>query len=422
MSLSQYTLGPLERQLMLPASEMGKEHVLVFFLGFLAGFSLTLNLPAIPIFLLLASVKFALQNGKRGIALWAGSFYLGAGFWIVTGFETLLNTLLAFFALPAFFAFGYQLVISLILGMTRLPLGLAFVLSVGTIEALAPKLGLALPNLGLAVIYSGLEPLVEFAGIGTASVLLALIAVALTSDVLKNLPICSAICAFAFFLPTVAAQQVPIEVATVNQQDASLNKWEMSDAKAMHGEFLRNTELANPSALKIWPETAITLTMDREQAIKGIPKDFFPLIVGHTEAASEGATYYNSAYLITEQAVQVSQKEVLVPFFERQYFSSKRFGLQPGKRKIFDFENVRILPLICYEVALPASQLEGDFDMIVVLAAERVFVGPFAESFMDRVARSRELELKVPVVRATDAQSIEVKSYQPQNKGDNPAS
>ena len=197
------------------------------------------------------------------------------------------------------------------------------------------------------------------------------------------------------------------EIFGISHSPDSSLKW---SSKAYAAESLERlkalSEINAGHGLTIWPENAITGSFNLEEAVAGLDPAQFPILFGMTRYARDGSPELrNSAVLVTSAGVQVSDKELLVPMIEAGNSITGYSDLSAGEREILSLDDgSRILPLICYEAAflLDTSFLEGEVDLIVVLAAESGFWSDMAGSIMRRHARAREIETGIRVERVSD--------------------
>jgi len=188
-----------------------------------------------------------------------------------------------------------------------------------------------------------------------------------------------------------------LDIRTISQNPDSAAKWTPIGSRALLSELIEQSRAATDADLIIWPENALTTTFDLDLALQQVAAIETPLLFGMTRYALPGQSeLINSAVLIDGGVVSVSEKTVLVPFYER--------GLVSGERAVLTLVNgTRFLPLICYEAAFPIPRAQRDgVDLIVILSAETGFNPAMAARVMGANAVARALETGLPVLRVSD--------------------
>ncbi|MDG1736541.1 MAG: hypothetical protein P8L68_19440 [Paracoccaceae bacterium] len=280
--------------------------------------------------------------------------------------------------------------------------------SLGGAEAASAALGLVMAPVGLFAVNGSLGYLVAWFSVIGASAMIGLGASLAERQTRFGLPITVLVSFALCFLPGPPRPEFdghPI-YGIAHNPDPRL-KWSSPTHAAENLERLQKmSDLVAGDGLIVWPEGAVTGTFDLGEAISKLDPSHLPLLFGMTRYSREGSPdLRNSAVLVTEDGVQVSEKELLVPFYEGSVPFIYESDLVLGTRRILTLLNgTRILPLICFEVFVPRPWFLGglDADLIVVLSAETGFWPRFASLIADRHVWARELETGLRVVRVSD--------------------
>ncbi len=179
--------------------------------------------------------------------------------------------------------------------------------------------------------------------------------------------------------------------------------------------------------LIVWPETAFAGVFERERGVlssvtQAASSGVTPLITGMLRV-EPGPLIYNSMGLIGPDGrmLDTYDKTHLVPFGEyaplRHYLPfvdaiAGPYDFQPGaKRDVFTLslrhgQQVRILPLICYEVIFPQAVrhavTETGADMIVTVTNDAWFGDTIGPRQHLAIARMRSAELGLPIIRVAN--------------------
>ncbi len=182
------------------------------------------------------------------------------------------------------------------------------------------------------------------------------------------------------------------------------------------------------TAIIVWPESAITYSLDKEPALQQFitenlpPKTF--LITGaiRSERNNEKMDIWNSVYVLTaaQKIISFYDKSHLVPFGEyvpfRKFipfvkkitYGSQDFSEGVGLKTISLTKNLRISPLVCYEIIFPGKVTGKDANVIVNVTNDAWFgysPGPFQHR---DAARLRAIEEGVTVIRVANTGISEV--------------
>ena len=360
----------------------------------------------IALFVLLAKLLFLCPTTV--LTVWGAAYVLVTAVWTLPALSSSLamfGAVLGYTFCGALFYGGVGFAVSRVL--RRCPL-LILGCSLGLAEASAALLGLVMAPIGIFAVDGSLGYLVAWLSVIGASTVIGLVASAIAKH--GRFAILGAL-SVSFALgqipgpPTPTYDGPPIH-GIAHNPDPKL-KW-ASPALADQ-DFRRLLEMSDPlggEGLIVWPEGAVTGTFDLGEAVSKLDSNHLPLLFGMTRYSKDGSPELrNSAVLVTEDGVQVSDKEMFVPFYEGAVPFVYDNDLEPGSRRILVLpDGTRILPLICYEVFLPRPWflLGTEADLIIVLSAEAGLWARFASSLAGRHARARELENGVRVIRISD--------------------
>ena len=176
----------------------------------------------------------------------------------------------------------------------------------------------------------------------------------------------------------------------------------------------------------IWPETAMPVLLDREESVRQfidtrLPQDV-PVITGSVRrdvAEVSGRVHsYNSLFVIQNGDVIASyDKHHLVPFGEYLPFQSLleamglrqltqlRGGFTPGPGAVVLKPGwmPSFMPLICYEVIFPATDLDHTRPKWLVNVTNDAWFGRSAGPWQHfAMARMRSIEMGLPMARAAN--------------------
>ena len=333
---------------------------------------------------------------ERSLGAWGASYALISSFWAIAALGSIFWVAASSVLVAGLGAVVYGLP-ALVLRSRRY--GLAWPLLVAALEALLAALGISLAPIGLWANTSVFGFLTTLGSVYFATVGIVLVAQMMIWWSPKPV---LAIIAVASLLHLSSGPVLPalpdLDIRTISLNPDAAAKWTPVGSRALLSELIEQSRAGTDADLIIWPENALTTTFDLDRALEQVSAIDTPLLFGMTRYARPGQPeLVNSAVLVEDGAVSVSNKTVLVPFYER--------GLGSGERTVLALANgTRILPLICYEAAFaipPAQQIGAD--LIVVLAAETGFSRPMAARVMGANAVARALETGLPVLRVSDA-------------------
>ncbi len=157
---------------------------------------------------------------------------------------------------------------------------------------------------------------------------------------------------------------------------------------------------AGSATVTVWPEgvwpgrlahaaaraaSGVPLTGDQRLALVGLA----PLLMGAASRDEDAGTYGNSAFaLIDSELIHVADKRRLVPFAE----AGLAAGAAPGAA---DLGGVLVAPVICYDVAFPATvraAARGGAELLAVITDDTFAAGGDVPLQHLRVARLRAVE------------------------------
>ena len=207
----------------------------------------------------------------------------------------------------------------------------------------------------------------------------------------------------------------PKNTILIQANIAQKDKW---NSDLMMGNFARHIEMSNAAILNnepqtiIWPETAISQNLISypqanemlAQFLNALPKDSV-LITGFLN--SHNGDYFNSLVVFNTDGEIIARydKHHLVPFGEYMPlgldtitgFNGFTSGEEPS---VLSIDNIRFLPLICYEIIFPKYAAQSDdSDFILNLTNDSWFgdtAGPYQH--LDQ-ARLRAIETQKSVLR-----------------------
>ena len=344
--------------------------------------------------------------------LWGSTFLPLSGAWIAPAFDTPLETfgvLLGLAVCGGVFYGGAAAVLSLIFrGSLRQLRFLVVPLAVPLAEYLAIQSGLVMAPVGLLAVVGGWAWSVALLGaIASGGVLVCLAAIfaETCNHRLRVLMIVAAVLVTFVPAPSQPTYAGPPVYAVAHNPDP-FDKWTEDGARNGLDILIERSEAAPSQGLIVWPENAVSGTFSVEEALDllvDVPK---PILFGMTRFANAGSpTLRNSAILIDDSGVQISDKVQLAPLMETGMPFGPRSDLQSGERSLMMLNgSTSILPLICYEIAFPIaiSDFEARPDIIISIAAQTGFIVWLAEAIADRHVRARELETGIRVVRVSD--------------------
>lgn len=173
----------------------------------------------------------------------------------------------------------------------------------------------------------GWAPLLGVLGVSFAAAVIAgALALMFSNVVTKALPIAVITLVFASGLIAaridwVSERLAPINVAVIQGDISVTDKWDAKKARKHLNYFVQESILLSEQDLIIWPEIALSHTSTRLEHLRlwevlaRIPADF---LVGTLEERKQGnkTEFFNAAFGISPQGIQVYRKHRLVPFGE----------------------------------------------------------------------------------------------------------
>lgn len=384
---------------------------------------------------------------------WCFGFgYFTAGLWwlgnavLTSGDEAYWALPLAVFALPALLAIFYGLAVVLARSFWDNGIGRVFSLSAsfGALEYLRATVFTGFPwnTIGYAAmpvpVAMQSSEIISIFGMSIVTVFIACVpALIATKQGLKPAFIISAVLIFAHIgygafslsqsLPDSSGHIIRIVQPSISQDE----KWDDEKRAEIFKTYLElSAEAAaedqeRPSVI-IWPETSVpfilTKTPDALSQIAETLKIGQTLIAGavrlEESASGEPEKYYNTVYVINDegQITGSADKHHLVPFGEYLPFEDmlRAIGLTPiaetfggftaaRKQRILELgNNLKLLPLICYEAIFPkyAQSDEKQLGALINLTNDAWYgdtPGPYQHL---RQAQLRSVETGLPLIRA----------------------
>jgi apolipoprotein N-acyltransferase len=282
-------------------------------------------------------------------------------------------------------------------------------LSVALAESMAAAAGFVLAPLGLLAVYGGYGWLVAGFGVFATSGILAGLAAGVVFSFPRRPAIAAGVSAVILTAVLLPAPPRPasagITMAVVSHNPDPVDKWTPDGSQRIY-DTLVAASAGLDDDLVIWPENAMTASFDLDLIAENPPLGDQAHLFGMTRfVAPNGPTLVNSAVLFEAGRMQASDKIHLAPVIERSMPLFAPTNLIPGTRRILTLANgTRILTLLCYEAAFPVPDvdLNGDPDIIIVLAAETGLWHRMTGAIAARHARARELETRIRVLRVSD--------------------
>lgn len=216
---------------------------------------------------------------------------------------------------------------------------------------------------------------------------------------------------------TITPQENSGKTVTIIQPNiAQTLKW---DPDMMRVNFFDTLGLALQSEadITIWPESSVPYQIEREPAVRRKIAEATPngkiTVASSTRVQGNYEKIWNSLYVIGSRAEVLAHydKHHLVPFGEYVPFRSilPIDKITPGmtdfsageKGKVLDVNNMKFLPLICYEIIFP-QYAEGDYDFIVNITNDAWFGNSTGPQQHLGMAQMRAIEQGRPVLRAAN--------------------
>lgn len=346
------------------------------------------------------------------LSIWGGVFVPASGVWVIPSFETRIEIFWVMLGLAACGALVYGGTAAVLSIVLRGPLSwLRFIvvpLAVPLAEYLAMQSGLVMAPVGLLAVVGGWAWGVDAMGAIAAGGVLLLLATAFASTSHQGAR--TAMLVVVMLVTFAPAPSRPVytgpQITAIAHNPDPVGKWTEQGAQDGLDRLLAQSEAARGLGLIVWPENAVSGTFSVEEAVAQMGDVPTPLLFGMTRYAAAGSpALRNSAILLDEDGVQISDKEILAPGLETGLRFDSRSYLQRGERRLLILNgSTLILPLICYEIAFPiaASDFSDRPDVIINIAAQTGFITWMAEAIAQRHARARELEAGIRVVRVSD--------------------
>lgn len=272
-------------------------------------------------------------------------------------------------------------------------------------EFCAAEAGYSLAPIGLWGVESGFGYVVQLGSIyyATVAICLSVLLVAKFYRSHTNLLLLAPL-GIIFLIAPMPVQTKLTIVGIATQPDATA-KWTPDGAVASLAALKEASRSHANSDLIVWPENAVSTTFQLDQALVALEPMEIPLLFGMTRYQSIGQpTLLNSAVLLENGTVQASDKVRLVPLHETGVAGLFPDQITVGERHILTLgSGVRLLPLICYEIAFTISdRYIQNADLIIVISAETGFQTQIVSNLMTLHATARSLESGLPVIRITD--------------------
>ena len=381
-------------------------------LGLLTALAMLLNSSPGGIATIVLLARVMKRQPVSALTAWGATYVPVTAVWALSALDgpvEMAGAVLGYALCGAGFYGGAEFLCSRLLrAYPSLVLGVAL----GIAEASAAALGLVMAPIGLSAVNGSLGYLVAWFSVIGASLIIGVAASVAERYIRFAFPVVLLVSYLLSQVPGPARPEYdgPLIYGIAHNPDPKL-KWSSPAHAAENLERLQEmSDIVAGDGLIVWPEGAVTGTFDLGEAISKLDPSHLPLLFGMTRYNSEGSPdLRNSAVLVTEDGVQVSDKEWLVPFYEGGVPFVYASDLEPGTRQILTLPNgTRILSLICFEMFMPRAWILGrpDADLIVVLSAEAGFLQGVFSSIADRHARARELETGLRVILVGDRVSL----------------
>ncbi len=156
--------------------------------------------------------------------------------------------------------------------------------------------------------------------------------------------------------------------------------------------------------LYVFPESYFSyITVEENNKIQFI-KSKTNAIVGKTERMM--GKNYNTMIFFQDSFSKIYKKNILVPFGEYipifNLWGYNPFGLAAGDEAgEFNFRGIKLFPLICYEIAFTAFNIESDSDYILTISEDSWYDGRTEKSQHFAYSILRAIEYRKPVVRVS---------------------
>lgn len=381
---------------------LNAQQILPATLGAAAGLSMVAAVSPVAIFFVILSFRYLKTPSFKDVGAWAAAFFLSTGFWVAPAFSTPITSTLALIAIAAYGGAFSMIVFSVVSRIPALPKALHFSITWIIFEWLSAQLSLPIANLGISLVGTFLSGIVGMGSVIYGSIFLAGFAVTL-NYVGSRFPTTALFAAASMIIPSDQMKTVPFDIYGVAHSPNPKTKWETGAAAQNFAALIEFSQDRPEGSLLVWPEGAVNTTFDEAEAIESIPDDLMPILFGFTKQIPGTQSYLNSAILLSKDGIQTSEKSVLFPFLEQQFFSSPKYGLKTGVRDRMTFKGFTVQPLICYEMAFPITRTEiKGVDAIIVLASDAGFLSFGSGTFFDKIRAIRSLEAGVPVIRVSD--------------------
>lgn len=376
--------------------------------GLLTALAMLLNSSPLGIASIVLLSRLVTSQQARALAIWGAIYVPVTAVWTLpalSGVFEMAGAVVGYALCGGFFYGGAGLLSSRLLRAYPL---LVLGTSLGVAEASSAALGLVMAPVGLFAVDGALGYLVAWFSVIGASGSIGFAASVAERYVRFAIPV---VVLMVLVLSQVPGPQRPDyggpPIYGISHNPDPKLKWSSpSHADEYFDRLHTMSDLVVGDGLTVWPEGAVTETFDLGEAISKLDPNHLPLLFGMTRYSREGSPdLRNSAVLVTEDGVQVSDKEQLVPFYEGSIPFLYDSDLEPGTRRILILpDGTRILPLICFEVFIPKPWFLGgsEADLILVLSAEAGFQPGVISTISGKHVRARELETGLRVVRIGD--------------------
>lgn len=380
-------------------------------LGLLTALAMLLNSSPGGIAAIILLSRLAVTHPAKVLAVWGAIYVPVTAVWTLQTLDgpvEMAGAVIGYASCGAIFYGGSGLLCARLLrSYPALVVGLSF----GVAETVSAALGLVMAPVGLFAVNGSLGFLVAWFSVVGASAIIGIATSVIAQHVRFAFPCAALASALLIQIPEPPRPDYdgpPIH-GIAHNPDPKL-KW--SSLAHAAENFERLQELSDSVArvgLIVWPEGAVTGTFNLGEAVFRLDPDHLPLLFGMTRYANGGSPELrNSVVLVTQDGVQVSDKQRLVPFYEGAVPFLYETDLVSGTRRVLTLtDGTKILPLICFEAFLPRPWFlnRTNVDLIVVLSAETGFAERFGPSIMKRQVEARELETGVRVLWVSDRPS-----------------
>ena len=210
-----------------------------------------------------------------------------------------------------------------------------------------------------------------------------------------------------------SVDQISISLAQINfQTNQSLSKKKIEDKYKYIVNIIKNTN----SDILVFAENNYPFFLEKKDSefLQKLLNPGTALIIGST--TKENKDYFNSMFLIDREKINKFDKKILVPFGEflplRNFFGfmdfivgSSDFSVGTNTRKLELNNEIKILPVICYEILYFWKMLDkanNDTNIIINITNDSwfgSFSGPYQHFYFSKL---RAAEFNKPLIRVSN--------------------